>query len=199
METSERIGIMGGAFDPVHFGHLQLAKTAFEKLALNKVIFMPSKRSPLKMFSPTAPDKDRLQMLKLALKNAAFKSEICEYEILSKKTPSYSIDTAKFLKKQYPKAKFYWIIGQDQYRQLDRWYKIKELCKIVSFAVFERKGYTSAENTALTGIADIEKVPWHAIQISSTEIREKVKNLQPLNLELPQEVISYIESRKLYK
>lgn len=199
METSERIGIMGGAFDPVHFGHLQLAKTAFEKLALNKVIFMPSKRSPLKMFSPTAPDKDRLQMLKLALKNAAFKSEICEYEILSEKTPSYSVDTAKFLKKQYPSAKFYWIIGQDQYRQLDRWYKIKELCKIVSFAVFERKGYASAENTALTGIADIEKVQWNAIQISSTNIREKIKNLQPLNLELPQEVISYIESRKLYK
>ena len=199
METSERIGIMGGAFDPVHFGHLQLAKTAFEKLALNKVIFMPSKRSPLKMFSPTAPDNDRLQMLALALKNAPFKSEICEYEILSEKTPSYSIDTAKYLKEQYPKAKFYWIIGQDQYRQLDRWYKIKELCKIVSFAVFERKGYTSAENTALNGVADIEKVPWHAIQISSTEIREKVKNLQPLNLELPQEVISYIESRKLYK
>ena len=199
MENSERIGIMGGAFDPVHFGHLQLAKTAYEKLALSKVIFMPSKRSPLKMFSPTAPDNDRLQMLALALKNAPFKSEICEYEILSEKTPSYSIDTAKYLKEQYPNAKFYWIIGQDQYRQLDRWYKIKELCKIVSFAVFERKGYPSTENAALNDIADIEKVQWHAIQISSTEIREKVKNLQPLNLELPQEVISYIESRKLYK
>ncbi len=199
MENSVRIGIMGGAFDPVHFGHLQLAKTAFEKLALDRVVFMPSKRSPLKMFSPAASDKDRLQMLELALKNAPFKSEICGYEISSEKVPSYSIDTAKYLKKQYPCAKFYWIIGQDQYRQLDRWYKIKELCKIVSFAVFERKGYPSTENAALNGIANIEKVQWHAIQISSTEIRNKIKNLQPLNLELPEKVISYIESRKLYK
>lgn len=122
-----RIGIFGGSFDPVHLGHLRLAEKMLKSKALQRIYFVPVKRSPFKSRAPAANAKDRLTMLRLALrKNPALKISECE---LRRPSPSYTAHTVKFFRKRFPRAQFYLLMGQDALKHFRKWKNPREIQK----------------------------------------------------------------------
>ena len=114
-----RLGIYGGTFDPIHLGHLLLARDALEQFRLEAVLFVPAGRSPFKATKAHATDTQRLAMLRLALKsNPRFWLTRCE---LDRPTPSYAYDTALEIGDAFPRAELFWLIGADQLAALDQW------------------------------------------------------------------------------
>ena len=142
----KRIGILGGTFDPIHGGHLALARAAIRRLKLDRVLFVPARLSPLKDSRPT-PAKHRLAMLRLALKGMR-KAKI---ETLELKRPgrSYKVDTLKALKRKYPHAELFLILGRDAARDLPRWKRPAEICRLATVAIFPRPGLHPAAATRI--------------------------------------------------
>lgn len=130
---SRRIGILGGSFDPVHDGHLALARAAIRELRLDQVYFVPARVSPFKQEEPPAPARDRLRMLRLAL-NGFNKSRICVWEV-RRPGPSYTIRTLRQFRERYPRADLYLLLGSDAVQTLPGWKdaaRIPEYCQVVS-------------------------------------------------------------------
>ena len=191
-----KIGIMGGSFDPPHKAHLEIANAACESLSLDEIFFIPAFSAPLKPNPHSASFGDRLEMLKIALGNFGRKFRILEIE-RERGGVSYSIDTVKFLRKKIKGARFFWIIGTDQLLSLHKWRNIEELANLVSFAVVKR-GAEKMENPNLPECAKIEVVPFEPMEISSTCIREKLKNGNFENDFVDENVLNYIKEKKLY-
>ena len=191
--ANKRIGILGGTFNPVHNGHLGIAKSALKKLHLDKVIFIPTYIPPHKKLQGNASAEDRLNMLRLAVGESK-KFAICSCEI-SRKGKSYSVETAKTLKSRYGKrSKLFFLIGADGLKGLSKWKNILELRKIVQFAVFPRPGYKIKRINK-----DILRVNMTKRAVSSTEIRRYVKRNRKIKRFLPSKVLKYIIKSKLYR
>ncbi|MBQ2941790.1 MAG: nicotinate-nucleotide adenylyltransferase [Clostridia bacterium] len=183
-----KIALFGGSFDPIHKGHIEIAKEAVKALCLDEVIFIPSGISPHKA-GLTASNEDRYNMVCLALENEE-KLSVSDFEI-KKETKCYSFETVKEFKKLYPSCELYFIIGDDQYEKFTTWYKWEELLKMCRFVVFTRGG--AEIKPPFTEI----KIP--PIGISSTEIREKIKNGEDVGAKVNEKVLSYIKEKGLYK
>jgi nicotinate-nucleotide adenylyltransferase len=190
---SLRLGLYGGTFDPVHLGHLILAQDALEQLKLDAVLFIPARQSPFKPGRTGANEKQRLAMLKLALKGREkFWLSRCE---LDRPAPSYAIDTAAEIHDAFPHAKLHWLIGTDQLPELHRWHRVAELTKLVTFALLPRTGATHGR--ALP--RKLLRLPHpRQMDISATEIRLRVKSNQPIDLLVPAPVAAYITRHQLY-
>ena len=136
---TERIGILGGTFDPVHIGHMAIAQKALEKCRLDKVIFVPSALPPHKKMPRLASAWDRYRMVALAAQgNPRF--EVSDYEV-QKGGKSYSIDTVCHFRAQYPaETKLFFIIGEDNVDTLETWKEIDRIIEIVTFIVVNRPG-----------------------------------------------------------
>ena len=131
-----RLGVYGGTFDPVHLGHLLLARDALEQLRLDAILFVPAGQSPLKSRKPRASDAQRLAMLRLALKNEPrFWLSRCE---LDRPAPSYAYDTALEIHEAFPRAEIFWLIGADQLAVLDQWHRPDDLRRMVTFVLLPR-------------------------------------------------------------
>lgn len=183
-----KIGIFGGSFDPIHYGHLLMAQDAQKALTLDEVIFMPTAQSPLKKQPPLFNDSERLQILNTALKDSGFK--IMDWEI-QQGGKSYTLNTVKYLKTLWPKDDLYWIIGHDQWPKLSQWFGIEALAKLISFIVV---GATEGllGDVGIPGLK-IHFAPAHIVGISSTEIRNRLESGQPLDLFLPPEALIAIQ------
>lgn len=131
-----RVAILGGSFDPIHVGHLQIAKTALKKMAIDEVWFMPAMDTPLKDHQ-SASFYDRCQMIALAIKPFRH-MKLCTLEG-EREERSYTIDTVMALKKRYPRITFSWLIGDDQAKQFDAWKESARLLEELSFYVFSRE------------------------------------------------------------
>lgn len=191
----QQIGILGGTFDPPHLGHISMALAAIEKLYLDLIYFLPAGIPPLKAKPPSASPQDRFKMTQLAIQGNP-KFDILDWEI-QKRTTSYSIETARTLKKNWPSFRFFWIIGADVLATLDRWMCIDELVQLVDFAVVMRPG-------SQLSIPHIPKLNLHYIDkkktdISSTDIRERITNNLPFEQLLPESVYNYIKINNIYK
>ncbi len=188
----KRIGILGGTFNPIHLGHLAIAEEAKEKLGLDQVLFIPCNLPPHKTMPGLAKAQNRLQMVKLAIKdNKSF--VLCDYEI-KKKGKSYSIDTIKYLKDKYPdETRFYFIIGADTALTLHSWKKIKELKKLVTFVAVNRLGYNEAKPKI-----KVKAINMVNLEISSSYIRNCILSKKSVRYLVPNEVIKYISQKKLY-
>ncbi|MDR2845171.1 MAG: nicotinate-nucleotide adenylyltransferase [Puniceicoccales bacterium] len=193
----EKIGIIGGSFDPPHLGHLILAQDAQEALGLDKVIFVPAAASPLKGHAPvaTAP-------VRLALAQAAFGGragwEVSDWELKQGGT-SYSLCTAEHLHGRFPDAELFWVIGADQLAQLNAWHRIGELARLVRFAVARRTGSALTRPAELSAAVDVQELPARCMDISSTEVRTRLKKGLPVDLFLPEKVLQVIERGNLYR
>lgn len=132
-----RIGLLGGTFDPVHKGHLAMARWALRVLQLDEIWFVPSLKTPLKDRRLT-PFDIRVEMLQRALRPYR-KMKICLIE-QQLPTPSYTFHTVQALQRQFPQAQLTWIIGDDQAARLDQWYEYERLIQSIRFAVFSREG-----------------------------------------------------------
>ncbi len=187
-----KIGILGGTFDPVHNGHIYLAKKVCAKLRLDKIIFIPSYLPPHKKGAKVTSARHRFNMLKLAIQaNKQFK--ISDMEI-RRKGRSYSVETLRRLRKKYgAKAELFFIVGSDSLKELNKWKNLKEILTLCRFVVVERPGFKVSKPPKGFIFLKIG-----AKDISATDIRGKIKSDRPLNSFLPDSVKRYVYRYKLY-
>jgi nicotinate-nucleotide adenylyltransferase len=185
-----RIGILGGTFDPPHIGHLIIAQEVANQLALEQVWFIPTYEPPHKSVATVNVDS-RINMLQLALAdNERFKLNTIEIERSGK---SFTIDTMKSLKETYPETAFYFIIGADMVEYLPKWHKIEELIEVVQFVGVKRSGYK------LDSSYPIQLVDIPLIDISSTLIRKRIQQNEPIKYLVPDSIYTYIKEHGLYE
>jgi|AntRauTorckE6833_2_1112554.scaffolds.fasta_scaffold04964_6 nicotinate-nucleotide adenylyltransferase len=161
---TKRIGIFGGSFDPVHEGHIHLAKLAKDAADLDEIWFLPCRISPHKADEPPTPAADRVKWLETAVRGLPWaKIETAELKL---EPPSYSYLTLEILNSEYPGNQWFWIMGGDQWAALDRWKQPEAIAKLASFIVLARNGVTVIERPGYRLIAVSGEHP-----ASSSEIR----------------------------
>ncbi|TXC90020.1 nicotinate-nucleotide adenylyltransferase [Metabacillus litoralis] len=187
---TKKIGILGGTFDPPHFGHLLIASEILNNMQLSEVWFIPNQIPPHKTEKHFSDSRHRLNMLKLALKDHdQFKINTVELE---REGPSYTYDTIHILREQYPEYSFHFIIGADMIEFLPHWHKIDEIIKLVSFIGVKRHGYKTETDYPVKEI----KIPM--FDVSSTMLRERLNKNESTAYLLPEDVKRYIEGNHLY-
>lgn len=195
-----RIGVFGGAFNPVHLGHLKLARCYIESLSLDKLIVVPTANPPHKSADGLASEEDRFNMLSLAFENEE-NVEISDIEF-HRDGKSYTFDTIEELKKIYQGAELFLIIGSDQFLSFDKWHRYEELLESVTLCTAAREKNKRDElvefsKTLPCGescfIADFEP-----IVISSSEIRSMIKSEQDASNYISKKVYDYITQKGLY-
>ena len=195
-DKAERIGLLGGTFDPPHLGHLKIARAAKRKFKLDRVIFVPCDVSPFKTGNePSASPTNRLKMLKLLIKNKPW-CDISTFE-LELKGASYSYRTAEHFHRLYPRSELFWILGTDQWERLDEWKNLSRLAELVTFIVFSRPDPPQTRE-------GIRHLHLHApIDISSSMIRDfyrsEEKGGRTVRSFLPQSVHGFIRREGLYR
>jgi len=183
-----KIGIFGGAFDPPHIGHVNLALFAAKELGLDKVIVIPTGESPHKSAS-SAPYADRLEMARLAFARYNYNFEISDIE--NKPGKSYTVDTLREIKPLYLNDSLFLIIGGDMLIYFKKWYRYKEILGLCTVAAAAREENFDELREYADGIgAVLLKIP--VIRASSTEIRNGGVSL------MPAEVYNYVKERGLY-
>lgn len=201
-----KIAIFGGSFDPIHLGHIELAKKVKETFQLDSVIFIPAKQNPLKP-SPPAEDKLRFRMVYEAIKNEKGLL-VSDIEIQRNKT-SYSFETMSRIKEVIHKdVELKMILGSDCIQNFHKWTYVHELISISDFIIVNREQniknsetfLTLLENFTLDEILKITKNIVSGVQnISSTKIRESVNKNELSKLEVPKEVKAIIIENELYR
>ena len=196
-----KIAIMGGTFDPIHYGHIKTAEKVMEKLQLDRVLFIPSGSPAHKSAQEVTEAEIRYEMIKEAI-GGYEKFEISDMEI-RREGYTYTYDTLVQLHETYNPSEIIYIIGTDVVAELDTWYKYKEDFKLCKFAVVTRGGYEQDyHNQAIQKMAglgaDIIPVEVPQIDISSSDIRKRVREGQAIEDMLPPKVIEIIKRENLY-
>ncbi|SEQ42661.1 nicotinate-nucleotide adenylyltransferase [Ignavigranum ruoffiae] len=187
----QRIGILGGTFNPPHLGHLLMAEQVGKQLELDEVWFMPTAKPPHAPGKQTIAANHRLEMVKLAIQdNPLFKLQA--YEVYKGGT-NYSVDTMQHFVQAFPEADFYFIVGEDSVRDLPTWHRVEELSQLVQFVGIRRPG---TEN--FNSIFPVIWVDSPLIDLSSTEIRLRVYLEQSIRYQVPPAVEAYIIQHQLY-
>lgn len=208
------IGLLGGTFNPVHYGHLRMAQELAEMLELSEVRFIPAAIPPLKT-SPTASAEHRVNMVRLAIEdNPLFQLDTRE---LHRSGASYTIDTLISLREELgPETRLTLFIGSDAFRQFDKWHRWQELLNYCHIALVQRphairealsktlEAYLAAHyaeqshelQDAPSGYITMQ--PITALDISSTAIRQRVQQGLSLRYLVPQNVIAYLQQHALY-
>ena len=196
-----KIGIYGGSFDPVHRGHVKLARHMVDSLGLDRLLIVPAYVSPFKRKTNVTPE-DRLSMCRLAFPGDRFEVESDE---IDRGGQSYTVDTVKSIRERYGENDYYLIIGSDQLFLFDLWYRFEDILADVTLCAVSR--CAADEKAALERFAD-ERLrrygcclicDFDPLEISSTEIREGVHRGDDMSALLPETVAAYIEKRGLYK
>ncbi len=185
------IGIFGGSFDPVHSGHIILAEDLIEKGIFKRIVFVPANISPLKNHSPEATFDDRIKMIKLAVK---VYSQMEVSDIERNTNVSYTIDTVKRISQHIKDIGI--IIGTDQAYQFQEWKSPDKILKLVSVYVLGRK---ADKNIGHKSLKRLKFLDTRIIEISSTEIRQRIKEGKSIHLFVPEVVEEYIKKNHLYK
>jgi len=182
-----KIGLFGGAFNPVHNGHISIARAAIKEGGIDKLILIPSGNAPHKKEGSVSRE-DRLRMLQLAFSGEE-NIEISEYEF-NRKEISYSADTVEYFKSIYPDDELFFLIGDDSYNNLHLWHEPNRIMKVATLLVFPREGASV--------LPPAVKIPMEKVKVSSSEIRERIKNGKDLTNLLPKGVFDYIMEKRLY-
>ncbi|OAG26676.1 nicotinate-nucleotide adenylyltransferase [Thermodesulfatator autotrophicus] len=208
----EKIGLLGGTFDPIHLGHLRVGVEVYERLALSKVLFIPAGEPPHKKGRPLSPFPFRYEMTRLAIKNVPY-FEVCDIEG-KRQGPSYSVKTLEELTAKI-KAEFFFILGLDAYLEFDIWYQYQRIPRLAHLVVVTRGPGGQEEFLLKTreifpqaveenGIfllpqgKSLRFLPVTRLDISSTMIRKAVKARQSIQFLVPEEVREFIALHKLY-
>lgn len=214
-----KIGLIGGSFNPVHLGHLRGAEEIKEMLQLDEIVFIPALIPPHKDTNKITSADHRLNMLNLATEsNPSFK--VSDIEI-NRKGPSYTIDTLKYFKSNYPENDYYFIMGTELFTRIDTWKDYDELFDYANFVILNRPGYYDVNLNNLFPLViknDFEfsetvneittfihkssniliYVNIHGIILSSTKIRQLIMNKKSINYLVPDDVNEYIKNNRLY-
>lgn len=204
--NQERIGIIGGSYNPVHIAHLVIADRFTEQLSLSTTYFVPAFRSPFKL-NDSANDivapHDRLAMLRLAIaRNPKFRVSSVE---LDRQGTSYTIDTIAYFKDLHPQAQLYLLIGSDQAAAFTKWHKWQEILASVQLCIARRPHTIPPEMERALSFqlaTDISSPIWidaPIIALSSSEIRSRIAQGQTIHYIVPHEVEQYLDKNKLYR
>ena len=184
-----RLGIFGGSFNPIHFGHLLLAEAAREALTLDRVVFVPTHQPPHKRASHLLAGAVRLELVRLAIREQpAFVASDIE---LQRPGPSYSIETVKILHRQLPQAKLFLLVGEDMLAV--RWVAWEELKRLCTIVVAHRPGSKPARRQA-----GVKRLEMPQVSIASSDIRKRVKAGRSIRYLVPVSVERYIHEHHLY-
>jgi nicotinate-nucleotide adenylyltransferase len=201
VEHRQRIGVLGGTFDPVHNGHLHIADTLCTALNLDSVLWVPAGRPPHKSDQIVSSDRDRLAMLDLALAGSTT-DEISTIDI-DRSGPSYTADTLEILGEHFPSARLFFLMGEDSLRDLPTWHHPERILRVAELAVAGRPGVeTDLESleSQVPGVRTrVHVLPTEEIAISSSEIRRRVRENQSIRGLVPEIVEVYIRDHGLYK
>ncbi len=204
----KKVGIMGGTFNPIHYAHLALAEQAYRQFSLDYVLFMPSKHPPHKSTAGLASDIDRENMIKLAIDGKEY-FKFSSFE-LSREGTTYTADTLRLLKEKNPDTAYYFIIGGDSLKSFSSWYRPEEILKYATIIAAGRDEKDSClirkqieELVKRFSYDDFEPeilyMPFTAMNISSSNIRDLTAVGASLEYMLPEKVIKYIYDKELYK
>lgn len=186
------VGLFGGSFDPVHHGHLILARAALEALGLEEVRFVPAGAQPFKPDGAIAPAPDRLEMLRRGVEGEPrFAVEECE---LRRPGLSYTVDTLRELTAREPGHSFILLLGADAAQLFPRWRESEEVIRLARVAVFARPGHPLPEGPWVHAV-----VPAPLMEISATDLRRRAAAGRSLRYYVPDAVASYVAERGLYK
>ncbi|MBA62090.1 MAG: nicotinate (nicotinamide) nucleotide adenylyltransferase [Planctomycetaceae bacterium] len=200
-----RIGIIGGSFDPVHYGHLLLAECGREQCALDEVWFIPTYISPFKQAGSQASKTQRRDMLTLAIASHPSFS-INDIEWL-REGVSYTCETLEALTEKHPEHEFLFLLGADSLADFADWKKPQQICKLATLAIVSRPGSPPPNLNILSPFADAEyleqvadaQITMPAMDLSSSNIRKLVGSQQSIRYRLPRAVEQYIATEKLYQ
>ena len=202
-ETKHRVGILGGTFDPIHNGHLMMAEAVRDEYEMEKVLFIPAAQPPHKRGHKISPAEDRYMMTVLATcMHPAFGVSDIE---MRREGPSYSIDTVRaLLRATGGDSEFFFIAGTDVIREIHTWERIEELLDICPFIAASRPGCRpDVERTRNLlgdlGVRQIHLLNTPELEISSTDIRERVAAGRSIKYIVPSEVEHYIYKKGLYR
>ncbi len=190
-----RLGLFGGSFNPVHYGHLLAALTAKEELELSRVHFIPAAQSPFKPSAAMAPAADRAAMLRLALADCPWSQVDCQE--LGRGGVSYTVDTLRQYALDFPGAELFYLVGADHLQLLPKWKNSGELASLATFVVVGRPG----EPPGSLNCPSTFRVQWlcgFQLGISSSLTRQRVKEQRPIDWLVPLPVKEYIQRRSLY-
>lgn len=195
--SSFRIGILGGTFDPIHCGHLAIAKQAQKQCGLTKVIFVPAAQSPLKQAQMTfAPAESRLEMARLAVKEMPG-CEVSDLEI-KRGGISYTVETLKKFRENYPGAEFFLILGEDNLRDFHKWRDSDKITELAHILVAPREQDSLTEPDTIP--VNFTKLEAPLFPVSATAIREALRSSSNfVHGKIPDEVLNYIQQHRLYQ
>lgn len=204
-----RIGILGGSFDPVHRGHLGVARAVADALGLARVLLMPAAQAPLRDTGVRATGEQRAGMLRAAVaelveREGERRLEVDETE-LRRGGLSYTVETLRALRAERPGDEFVWIVGADQLARLGRWREPEELARLAEWAAYARPGYDwgklSGAEAAAPGlrVRCVEPREGAVWEVSSSEVRERLMRGEDVRGLLPDKVIEYIRENGLYR
>lgn len=207
-----KIGILGGTFDPVHYGHLRIAVECKEALGLDELRMIPC-ALPSHRNEPDANAQQRLEMLSLALLD--IKDIIADDRELKRKGYSYTVDTLESLKKTFPEAVFYLIIGSDSFQNILQWHKWQSIVELANIVIAQRPDHGNdqeslAGKTLAERFCSVDEIKnaesgkitclgVSQLDISATRIRNLILEKRTLKFLLPDSVIQFIEKHNLYK
>jgi len=199
-----KIGVFGGTFDPIHYGHIHLAEQALNECRLDKLLVVPAAIQPFKPKQEMALGDHRLHMAKIAF-TTDDKISVSDIE-LKKNSISYTIDTLREIRESYgQETEIFFILGTDAFLKIEKWKNADELVKGYSFIVGARPGYRQDELDEFAGRLrsvynnSIMKISNRQINISSTEIKQAIRSGKDLSGYFPKEVERYIISNGLYR
>ena len=201
-----KIGIYGGSFDPIHFGHLLLAETCLREGALDRIIFVPTGVAPHKPGRAFADAEDRLEMIHLAI-SGCDEFSTSRFEMESQAERNYTVDTLKHFRETLPGAELYLILGADMFNDLPHWKSVAEICQIAIPIVAARPNSADPCYEALSPFVSPNRleffrafqVPMPLVDISSTRIRKLIAEGKGCRFQTPQAVETYIAEHRLYR
>jgi nicotinate-nucleotide adenylyltransferase len=193
-----RIGVFGGTFDPPHVGHLLLAADARDALGLDRLIFVPAGAQPLKVETPPiASAHDRLEMVRLAVRDDAHYT-VDEAEI-NRKGLSFTVDTLEHLAGRHRGAELFLLLGRDALAGFPKWRNPERIRELATLAVMERSWAEASPAQNVGDVAGVVSVSTRRIDVSATEIRERLRAGKSIKGFVPESVERFIETRGLYR
>jgi nicotinate-nucleotide adenylyltransferase len=195
-----RVGILGGAFNPPHLGHLVCAQEALVQLKLDKVVFVPVGVAPHRTLDDDPGPEVRLEMVELAIADDEhFTTSRIE---MDREGPSYTADTLEQMREESPEDELFLILGGDQAAALASWHEPEKVLERATLAVFERLSWGRnaivIKIGRLVGARDVRYLDMPLIQVSSSAIRRRVREGVPIRYLVPDKVVDYIATNELY-